>query len=169
MEPLLAIFLIVLLLFVLTALFGAPYVPSSTREAKKAFRHLYLLGQKDLLIDLGSGDGKILKAASECGAKSIGIELNPILALISKYRLRKVKDAKVICKDFFHYDFPAETTVVYVFGDGRDMTRIVKHIEEQATKLKHPVHLISHAFEADGHKLIKQYRAYYLYKIGGKK
>lgn len=169
MDLPIAIFLVVLLVFVLTALFGAPYVPSSNKEVKKAFKNLYSLGRKDLLIDLGSGDGKVLKTAHEFGAKGIGIEVNPLLVWISKFRLRKFKDTQVLCRDFYRYNFPAETTVVYVFGDGRDMSRIVRYIERQTTKLDHPIYLVSHAFEAEGHKLIKQYRAYFLYKISPEK
>ena len=72
-----------------TAFFGAPYVPSLKSELKKAFTKLYPLSEKDTLIDLGAGDGVVLKVASEFKAKGIGIELNPVFALISKFRLRK--------------------------------------------------------------------------------
>lgn len=152
-------------IFILTVLFGAPYVPSRNAELRKAFKNLYPLNKKDLLIDLGSGDGKVLKVASEFGARSVGVELNPILAFISKLRLQNNKKATVICRDYFHYDFPAETTVVYVFSEDRDMPKMVRHIEKQAKKIGHPIYLISHAFEVSGYKAEKTYRAYYLYKI----
>ena len=152
-------------IFILTVLFGAPYVPSRNAELQKAFKNLYPLSKKDLLIDLGSGDGKVLKVASEFGARSVGVELNPILVFISKLRLRKNKKATVVCRDYFHYDFPAETSVVYVFSEDRDMPKMVRYIEKQAKKIGHPIYLISHAFEVSGYKAEKTYRAYYLYKI----
>lgn len=161
--------IVLVLIFLFTVLFGAPYVPSRNAELDKAFKNLYPLSKKDFLIDLGSGDGKVLRAAHKFGAKSLGLELNPILVAISRWRLRRLKDAKVLCRDFFLYDFPAETTVVYVFGDGRDMARIVRHIEKQAECIGHPIFLISHAFKAEGYKAEKCYRAYYLYKIKEKK
>ncbi len=157
--------IVVLAIFCLTALVGAPYVPSRNKEIREAFTKLYKLSKNDLLIDLGSGDGKVLKAASECGASSIGIELNPILVFISKLRLRKDKNASVYCRDYFHFDFPAETTVVYLFSEDRDTPKIVNYIEKQATKIGHPIYLISYAFEAEKYKSEKNYRAYYLYKI----
>lgn len=159
------IIIAVVLLFCLTALFGAPYVPSRNAELEKAFKNLYPLSKKDTLIDLGSGDGKVLLAAHKYGAKSIGIELNPLLVIISRLRLRRTKDAKVLCRDFFLYDFPKEITVAYVFGDGRDMPRIVHYIEKQVARVGHPIYLISHAFPTDKYKVEKTYRAYYLYKI----
>lgn len=157
--------IILVLLFGGTALTGAPFVPSRRKELKIIFKDLYKLGKKDLLVDLGSGDGKVLKAASECGAKAYGIELNPILVLISKIRFISNPRVRTVMRDFFHSDLPAETTVVYVFGDGRDMKRIVKKVEGQARKLGRPLHLISHAFEVPGHRYVKKCRAYFLYKI----
>lgn len=154
-----------MLIFLVTVLIGAPYVPSRNAEVRKAFKNLYPLGKKDLIIDLGSGDGKILKAASEFGARSVGIELNPILVLISKLRLRKDKKARVVCRDYFHYDFPAETTVVYLFSEDRDMPKLVQYIEKQAARIGHPIYLISYAFKAEKYKAEKTYQAYYLYKI----
>ncbi len=161
------IIIVVVLLFCLMAFFGAPYLPSNNAEIRKAFRNLYKISGKDLLIDLGSGDGRVLKIASDFGAKSVGIELNPILALFSNLRLRKNKNAKTICKNYNSYDFPADATVVYVFGDSRDIEKIVSYIEKQATKIGHPLYLISHAFTTEKYKPEKKYRAYYLYKIKG--
>jgi len=65
------------------------------------------LGQvssKDTLIDLGSGDGRILIAAACLGAKAVGYEINPFLVwksrrLIRQARLEKL--AKVYWKSFW--------------------------------------------------------------------
>ena len=157
--------IILVLIFGGTALTGAPFVPSRRKELRIIFEELYKLGKKDLLVDLGSGDGKVLKAASEFGAKAYGIELNPILVLISKIRFISNPRIKTVMRDFFRCDLPGDTTVVYVFGDGRDMKRITEKVEEQARKMKHPIYLISHAFEIPGHKVQKRCRAYLLYKI----
>ena len=156
---------IIVLVFGFTAFTGAPYVPSLKTEIKKAFTDLYLLSKKDLLIDLGAGDGIVQKIASNYGTKSVGIELNPIIALIAKIRLRKYKNAKVICKNFYKYNFPKETTVVYVFGDSRDIEKITKKIESESKRLKKPLLVISNGFELPGHKAIKSVNAYKLYRI----
>lgn len=40
----------------------------------------------EFLIDIGSGDGRILFAAAKRGARCLGIEINPILVLYTKLR-----------------------------------------------------------------------------------
>ena len=151
--------------FSATALTGAPFVPSRRKELEIIFKKLYKLGQKDLLVDLGSGDGKVLKAASDFGAKAYGIELNPFLVFFSKVRFICNPRVRTVMRDFFHSDLPVETTVVYVFGDGRDMKRIAKKVQEQTQIIGHPLYLISHAFELPNLKPLKKCRAYFLYKI----
>ena len=116
-------------LFALFAFTGAPYVPTLRSEAEKVFKKLYRLGRKDLVVDLGSGDGTVLVAAAKCGAKVYGIELNPILVLISRFRLRKFKHARVDFGNIFNCKFPAETTVVYLFGEDRDIMKFAKKLE----------------------------------------
>ena len=161
----LPIFAILVLILGFTTFFGAPYVPSFKSELIKAFTKLYKLSSKDLLIDLGAGDGVVQKTASQYGAKSIGIELNPILALIAKFRLRKIEDAKIITKNFYNYEFPDETTVVYVFGDSRDIEKIKKKIEAESKRLKKDLYVISNGFEFHGYTAEKQVGSYHLYKI----
>ena len=164
MNIVLIIFFSLILIFGFTAFTGAPYVPSLKSEIKKAFTKLYSLSEKDFLVDLGAGDGIVQKIASEHGAKSVGIELNPIIALIAKFRLRKCKDAKIVCKNFFNYSFPEETTVVYVFGDSRDIEKIKEKIEKEAARLKKSLYIISNGFEFPGYKKVKKVGAYHLYK-----
>ncbi len=165
MGILLPIFALLILALGFTSFFGAPYVPSSKSEIKRAFTELYKIGKKDLLIDLGAGDGIVQKIAAEHGAKSVGIELNPFIALVAKFRLRKYKDAKIITKNFYDFEFPKETTVVYIFGDSRDIKKITKKIEDEVKKLKKPIYVISNGFRLPGHKEIKNVSSYYLYKI----
>ena len=158
----------VVLLFAVMALTGAPYVPSKLSEIKLAFTKLYKLSAKDLVVDLGSGDGVVLKVASDLGAKAFGVELNPFLVAISRWRLRKKKDVKVKCGNLFKVDCPAETTVVYLFGDGRDIGGMMDVIKGQAKRLGRDLFVISHAFELPDLKPEKKYRAYFLYKISHK-
>ena len=55
-----------------TVLFGAPYVPSLESEIRKMFKKLYPLSKQDFLIDMGSGDGIVLKVGAEMGAQTLG-------------------------------------------------------------------------------------------------
>jgi hypothetical protein cdivTM_09943 len=89
------IFGVILAVFLLTVFFGAPYVPTHKKELIKLFEKLKL-SKNDILADIGSGDGVVLKTASNFSAKSIGFEINPFLVLISRIRLRNSKIHKFI-------------------------------------------------------------------------
>lgn len=154
-----------ILFFGFFAFTGAPYVPTFYKEAKLAFKKLYKLGSKDLLVDLGSGDGVVLLAAAERGAKVHGIELNPILALISRWRLRKYKHAKVEIENIFTCHFPEETTVVYLFGENRDIRKFARKIKSESERLGKSLKIITYGVEIPGLKAEKTLRAFFLYTI----
>lgn len=162
------IFFALVLLFGFTVFFGAPYVPSKSKELIDAFKNLYPLSKNDLLIDLGSGDGIVLKIASSFGAKSIGIEMNPIFAVFSKIRLRKNKSAKVVCKNFYHYVFPQETTIIYMFCDARDIEKMFDKVSREASRLNKKLYIISLAFKSKKYKPIKNRGVYFLYEISNR-
>ena len=81
--------LIIVLLFALLLLhfaytlyaifFGAAYIPTSHSKIQKMLE-LSKIKSDDVVLDLGSGDGRILIACAKAGAKKcIGIEINPML------------------------------------------------------------------------------------------
>jgi len=79
----------VFFIFTVLALFrGAPFVPMHGNNVRAA---LVLAGLRphERLFDLGSGDGRILLAAAEYGARAEGWEINPILVLISRLRIAR--------------------------------------------------------------------------------
>ena len=148
-----------------TAFFGAPYVPSRNPEIARAFKTLYPLSENDLLVDLGCGNGKVLKMATKFGARGIGIELNPLFFLIAKLRLRKNKRATVKFGDMFRIKLPENTTVIYVFGVERDGERLYRHLEGEVKRLGHVLTLLSYATPIKKHRPDREFEAYYLYKI----
>ena len=74
----------VALLFLVVVLRDAPYLPSHRRDLELAFTELYPIGPEDVLVDIGSGDGVVLRLAASHDAKAIGYEINPILVLVSR-------------------------------------------------------------------------------------
>jgi precorrin-6B methylase 2 len=75
------------------------------------------LTDKDILIDLGSGDGRTVIAAARIGAKALGIEYNPDMVALSEKNAKEagVSDlAKFIKADLFGYDL-SEATVITMF------------------------------------------------------
>lgn len=159
----------IVVFFGLFAFTGAPYVPSQRKELDLLFKNLYPLKKSDHLIDLGSGDGAVLKVVAKHGASATGVELNPVLVLISKIRLRKSKNIHVKLGDMYGLVFPKETTIVYVFGDNRDFSRIEQKVQTEANRLNKALYFVSYGFDSKTYKPVKAYRAYFLYKIEPKK
>lgn len=132
---------IVVLLFGFVVLFGAPYVPSQRRYLKHLFDHIRL-GPNDTLVDLGSGDGVVLRVARRYGARVVGYELNPVLVAVS--RMLSVGDKAVTTRlaNAWRTRFPDETTIVYIFSVGQDEARLLKTMRREAERLGRPLRLI---------------------------
>ena len=159
------IFAVIVVFFGIFAFTGAPYVPSHKQEIELLFKELYPLSPKEHVVDLGSGDGIVLKIAAKNGAKATGVELNPLLAYLSRLRLRKYKKATVVCQSFYSFRFPKDTTLVYLFGLDRDFARIEAKIQNEANRLNKTLYFVSYGFQSPSMKPEKSYRAYFLYKV----
>lgn len=155
----------IVVFFGIFAFTGAPYVPSHKQEIELLFENLYPLSKKDHVVDLGSGDGVVLKIAAEHGAKATGVELNPVLVAISRSRLRKYKNVEIVNNNFYNYKFPKDTTIVYLFGLDRDFARMEAKIQNEANRLNKSLYFVSYGFESKTMKPEKTYRAYSLYKV----
>jgi hypothetical protein len=156
---------ILILVFGFVVFRGAPYVPSRKREIAQAFEELYPLGEDDTLVDIGSGDGVVLREASRRGAQAIGYELNPVLVLISKLLSLNDPNVRIYLADFWWVHLPLETTVVYTFGESRDITRMAEKVSLEAKRLQKPLAFISYGFAVPDLPAIKQVGAYYLYEF----
>lgn len=156
---------VLVLIFGGTALIGAPYVPSRRRDIKTAFDELYRLGEKDILVDIGSGDGVVLRQAAQRGARAVGYEINPILVLISRFLCRRQPAVSVRLTNFWTSQLPPGATVVYLFGDGRDIKRMESWLQNQANKLARPLNVISYGFTLPAHTPINQLGAHHLYQL----
>jgi hypothetical protein len=135
---------IIFVTFGLIVFRGAPYVPSRCRYIEEALTKLYPLSKKDVLVDIGSGDGIVLRVAASHGARAIGYELNPVLVIIS--RLLSHHDARVSVKlvDFWLTPLPDDTTIVYLFVVTRDVKKIVKKMQTEAVRLNRTLRVISY-------------------------
>src|SRR3972149_4016249 len=102
------------------------------------------VGPQDLVVDLGSGDGRIpIVAAKRYGARGLGIEFSPDLVAVSRRNARAegVADrARFVQADFFEADFRDATVVtLYLLPslnvklrpkllDMKPGTRVVSHV-----------------------------------------
>jgi len=159
------IVVLIVLLFGFVVFFGAPYVPSKKGETERAFDELYPLGPTDTLVDIGSGDGIVLRLAAKRGAKAVGYEINPVLVVISRWLSRSNLKVTVFFASFWRAELPAETTVVYVFGDSRDIKKMAGKVQDTASRLGRPLSFISYAIAVPEMTPVKQVGAHYLYTI----
>ncbi len=160
-----AVFAVVVAMFGFVAFTGAPYVPSRRRDLQRAFNELYQLKEADILVDIGSGDGVVLREASRRGARAIGYELHPLLVLLSRWLSRGDKKVSVRLANFWRTPLPDDTTVVYLFGDGRDIAKMVQYLQCQTNHIGRDIWLISYGFEAADLELKRTVGAHNLYLL----
>lgn len=161
-----AAIIILVMLFGATILFGAPYVPSHRRDVERAFTELYKLTAKDVVIDVGSGDGIVLRQAAQKGARAVGYELNPVLVIISWLICRSYGDrVSVKMRDYRLAEFPDDTTVIYAFSTSRHIESLIDHVQSEANRLSRALHLISYGFESQNRTKQKTIGAHSLYEI----
>lgn len=169
--PIFYIILILILFFIIYYLWyvtfspqsGPVYFPSSDEVCKKMV-DIAKLKKGDVVFDLGSGDGRILIAAAKKGAKAIGYEIDPILVLQSRKRIRQLglsNKVEVKLKNMWQADFnQADFILVYMLP--KYLIKLRKLLKE---KLNHPVTVISNDYPIPGKKYTKKIGNIYLYKF----
>ncbi len=156
------LFLLVVLLvliFGFVVFFGAPFLPTLKAKNQDIFELLDLKAGQTLL-ELGSGDGRILRAAAERDIQAIGYELNPILVLWS--RLKNWKYRKLITVHWGNYwrvKIP-KTEAIYVFLLEKYMKKLDNKITQEAGK---NVKLVSFAFKIPDRKVDRELKGLFLY------
>ena len=144
---------------------GAPYVPSRRADIKRVFTELYPLSAKDVVVDIGSGDGVVLRTVSNLGARAIGYEIHPILVVISRALSRGDAKVRVKLANFWRTPLPDETTAVYTFGEARDITKMYTRVQQEATRIGRPLTFISYAFNIPNIVPEASDKSYFLYVI----
>ena len=153
----------ILAIFGLVIIRGAPYVPTLGKEIEQAFSVLYKLGPQDTLVDIGSGDGIVLRHGARRGATAIGYEINPILVLVSRLASARNPRVQVKLADFWQSKLPQATTVVYIFSVSRDARKLADKIQHEANRLGKPLRLITYGAELRDKPADKKHRGHHLY------
>ncbi len=100
--------------------------------------------QNDYVIDLGSGDGRIVIAAAKRGARALGVEYNPDMVELSRKNAQKegVSDkAKFVQGDIFATDFSQATVItMYLLPD------LNLKLRPKILEMKPGTRVVSHAF-----------------------
>lgn len=116
-----------------------PYFPTSSIDIKPILKALNLKPE-DVLYDLGAGDGKVIFQASKTpGIKVVGVEINPFLVLIMRFKnfFHPYKErVEIVWKDIFVTDL-SSATKIYLFVGPYVMKKIINYIiTHKSQKLK---------------------------------
>lgn len=144
--------LIIGFLLLLLSMFWPPDSPWAPwwRTNKKVARimcKLAKISKKDIVYDLGSGDGTaLIIAAKEFGARGVGIEIDPLRVLISTLmiRINRVRNKiNIKKKNFYDVDI-SKASVVFVYLVPRVLAKLKpKFIRE----LKKGTRIVSYRYK----------------------
>ncbi len=146
--------------FTFVVAYGAPYLPTLRTKVPMA---LDMLGLKkgQTLLELGSGDGRLLRAAAQRGLNAVGYELNPLLVIYSKLiTFRHRKQVRVIWGNYWKANWP-QADGIFVFLLQPYMEKLDKKITQKQIK---NISLVSFAFTINSKKPTKKKAGLYLYK-----
>jgi SAM-dependent methyltransferase len=148
------------MIFSFVIAFGAPFLPTLKNRNEDVFKLLDLRPGQTML-ELGSGDGRILLMAAQKGIKAIGYELNPLLVIYSRIKTWKYRRlVSVHCRNYWQVKFPP-TDGIYVFLLQPYMEKLDKKIIQEISK---PVKLVSFAFHIPNRKPNNEINGMFLYK-----
>jgi len=149
-------------LFGAVAFIGAPYVPSQKKYIRRAFDH-FKLNASDTLVDIGSGDGVVLRVAASYGAKAVGYEIQPILVWLSRLLSRRDALVSVKLTNAWQATLPDSTTCVYAFSVSRDEAKLIKLVQREANRLGRPLKLLCLGSPFRSRPADETFEAYVLY------
>ncbi|XP_004072367.1 protein FAM173A [Oryzias latipes] len=97
-----------------------PYLPSCKTQTRNVMT--LLEGRRGRLADLGSGDGRLVFAASSAGFQCTGFEINPILVAFAQskalWRGVRASQAVFLKKDFWKTDLSSFNNVTAFLAPG---------------------------------------------------
>lgn len=152
------IVLIIVGAFALGAVLGAPYVPVLKPQIAPILKALDLKPEQTL-IDLGCGDGRLLKAAAKNGIKGIGYEINPWLYLVAKINCAKYRQVQIKFGNYWTAKLP-EADAIFVFLIKHYMPRLDDFLASQILK---PTKVLSYIYAIPGRRPKAKGSNYYLY------
>ena len=102
---------------------------------------------RDVVYDLGSGDGRMVIAAARRGARSVGVEFEPELVALSERRARAEgveRRARFVQGDIFATDF-GEATVVTLYL----LPTLNMRLRPTLLRMRPGTRVVSHAFRME--------------------
>jgi cyclopropane fatty-acyl-phospholipid synthase-like methyltransferase len=146
------VIMLLLLYQVYAMVSGAPFVPSAHNKVSEMV-DIARLQKNERVMDLGSGDGRIVCAVAPFCLVSSGVEISPLLYLFSKLRVWKNGLKNVVLKrdtlwnvDLSRYD------VVFIYFIPHWMNKLEKKIKKE---MRPGSRVVSHAFQFKNWKSLR--------------
>ncbi|MCJ8731760.1 hypothetical protein PDJAM_G00203240 [Pangasius djambal] len=108
-----------------------PFVPATNTQVKNVLS--VLQSRSGTLVDIGSGDGRIVIAAAKEGFRSAGIELNPWLVWYSRYKAWRQgvhRHTSFYISDLWKVSFSQYSNVV-IFGVPQMMEQLEAKLQAE--------------------------------------
>jgi cyclopropane fatty-acyl-phospholipid synthase-like methyltransferase len=156
------VFLVLFLTSIISVLYGAPYVVTD-KETLEKIVNLVDIKKNTKVVDLGSGDGRIVIAFAKRGVEAHGFEVNPFLVALSKINIRRKglsNNAFIHWKNFWRQDLSKFNVVVF-YGITHVMFELEQKLKEE---LKKGALVITHSYKLPNWNHSKKVGAIYLYK-----
>src|SRR5262245_47991285 len=122
-----------------------PYVPTPQAVVDRML-DMAKLGPHDYLIDLGSGDGRIVvTAACKYGTRCFGVDLNPVRIQEANDNARKAGVTDKVAfyqRDLFETDLDSATVITMYL-----LPQVNIELRPKLLKLKPGTRLVSHDFD----------------------
>jgi SAM-dependent methyltransferase len=141
---------------------GPPYLPTMRLQIKTALDMLDL-NPGETMLELGSGDGRVARAAAQRGIKVVGYEINPLLVLYSRiitWRYRN--NVRIIWGNLWTKQWPDEASAIYTFLLEKFMPKLDNKITQ--TYNGKNIKLVSFAFSIPGKKAVQDKNGVLLYR-----
>lgn len=150
----------VVLAFALVVFVGPPYLPTFRKQIITAL-DLLDLKEGETLLELGSGDGRVMRMAAERGLKVVGIEINPLLVVVSYFvTWRYRSQVRIIWGNYWGKPWP-RADGIFTFMLPRYMSKLDERIEKWRPKR---VRLATFAFAISSREPSKQRDGVLLYQ-----
>ena len=161
---------VILLLFyglsLVPNLSGLPWRPTAAARIRKALE-MAQVQPGELLVDLGSGDGRVLlQAVREFQVRAVGIEISPLHCLLSWLLVRKHRlehQISIQQADFYRADL-SQVDVVFAYMTSKQVSRLRPHLEKQ---LNPGARVVTISFDIDGWepKFVDRDQLIFLYQM----
>lgn len=136
LQLLLVFFLLAFIIILLySMIFGGPYAPIGEQKIE-AMLSLLKIKEGEKSVDLGSGDGRIVIALAQKGVVAHGYEVNPLLVLLARYKIRKKRLQKIAFihwGDFWKADF-SSYDIITIYLAPHIMSRLENKLRKDAKR-----------------------------------